>query len=525
MKSPQRILLLFLFIFCSFGAHSQRITEFSKENEAFISELAGFMNDSRKKEGKAFIENEFAPVFYGGGITIQQQIKINKICNLLLEKKKKAYPEFHDYLLAVMAFEESGRPEEVFNEWDAVLTEVLDEKKLKKIHSNFIENSIGMFQNNTFFKSKSVAWKSSNSNWKFTFEDKQPVINFESLDLVCLAKGDSAVIYNTKGTFYPKTETWVGSGGRVTWLRAEFDPNTTYAEFQDYDIRIKGSNFTVENVLFHNEFFDEPLLGKLTEKVLANRTGEDASYPRFESYELRLLIKDIFKNMDYIGGFAMEGNKLIGRGTNEIPASIIVHREGQEFLVLKSKEFAIRPNKISSQSSSVSFRIEEDSISHPELIFKFDEPTRKLSLISTGEGLSKSPYKDSYHNIDMYVEALYWNIDDPLIELSTIKGSTQHYAAFESKDFYNDLRYDALMGREFTHPLVELRDYAKYIGSDEFPAYDYALWLRFGLESIHKQLIDLANKGFVDYDIETQYVKIKQKLYDTLLRNAGKNGL
>ena len=149
----------------------------------------------------------------------------------------------------------------------------------------------------------------------------------------------------------------------------------------------------------------------------------------------------------------MAGNRLAGTGTVEEPAVLIFKREQDEFLTAKSLEFSIRPGRISSQQTGVLIRIDTDSITHPEVTMKFDRDSRQVVLIRNDEGRSKSPYFNSYHNIDMYFEAMYWNVDDPLIEMGSLKGSTQHYAAFESKDYYKELRYNDLMGMSAWHPL------------------------------------------------------------------------
>ncbi|MEO0405535.1 MAG: hypothetical protein AAF193_11745, partial [Bacteroidota bacterium] len=309
--------------------------------------------------------------------------------------------------------------------------------------------------------------------------------------------------------------------GKVTWDRAEFDPATTYAEFDNYEIRIKGSSFIVDSVLFYNEYFDQPLIGQLSEKVLANRNGPQASYPKFESYNKRLEIKNIFKNVDYEGGFTMRGVRLAGTGTIEEPAILTFYRDGERFLENRSMEFSIRPEKITSLHSSARIYLDEDTISHPDLNLKFDKNARRLTLLRTDEGLSKAPYSNTYHGMDMFFEALYWNIDEPLIEMGALVGSTQHLAAFESQDYYKKARYDGLMGIGMTHPLVEIRDFSRYAGSTEFYDKELAQFLRLGLEQTSIQLIELNNQGYLTYDLNTGWVVMKPKLMNYLRNNSG----
>lgn len=519
MKYTYLLLLLFLFSI-SLNVNGQDAMSFDANNLKFLDELADFMNKSRKKEGRDFIEYEFGPAYLSETFVTSRKIKVQKFVHLMHEKKFRAYPDFENYLTAVIASSKANVSDEEFNDWNDMIVKFIKDKRKKKHLGGFLQNSRNFFDDKVFHSSTAVSWKAEDAVYKFVF-DSLPKIEFSSLNLKCLAKGDSSLITNTKGIYYPTMKKWIGDGGKTTWERADFDPLTTYAEFGPYEIRLKGSTYSIENVSFHNEFFDYPLMGKLSEKLLANKTGEKASYPRFESYEQRLLIEEIFPHITYLGGFTMSGSKLAGTGTIEEPAEIYISRDGQDFFSSRSLEFTIRPDKISSRHASIKIRLDNDSITHPDVQVNYDEKPRILSLLKDEEGLSNGPYFDSYHNIDMYFEYMSWKIDDPLIELGSVKGSTQHYAAFESKDYYRKIRYDALMGLAFDHPLSQLREYATSIDSREFNSRDYAFFLRTSSEQLQVEMMDLAAKGYIEYDIETFDIKIKQKLYDTMSRNAG----
>jgi hypothetical protein len=517
----KRLVPIVIFVVICVQAQAQQLKSFTHSPEPFLQELAGLMDASKKKVGKKFVEDVFTPAFISGRFNAQEQERIYAIGDKMLKSKMKAYPHFENYLNALISFSASTKTSGEFSEWTDLVLKFAEQKRKKADFADFLKNSASLFKENIFFQTNSVAWRASNANYIFEY-DSLPKILFPKLDLVCLAKGDSSVVYNTSGIYFPTLEKWEGAGGKVTWERAEFDPEKTYCEFQDYTIRIKGSSYVIDSVLFHNEFFSEPLMGQLTEKVLADKTGDKASYPRFESYNKRLQIKNIFKNVDYEGGFTMAGNKLAGSGTTEEPARIIIHRNGEKFLTSESLGYAIRPDRVSSLHTSVLIKIENDSISHPDLNFQYNNETRELVLLRQEEGRSKSPYFNSFHGIDMYYEAMYWNIDDPLIEMGSLRGSTQHYGAFESADYFKKMRYDAMIGIGFSHPLVEIRDYCRENGVETFYAYELAGFLRTSAEQIHPVLIDLSNKGFIDYDVPTQYCVVKQKLYDTLMRSAGR---
>ncbi|MBL7941642.1 MAG: hypothetical protein JNM00_02695, partial [Flavobacteriales bacterium] len=246
------------------------------------------------------------------------------------------------------------------------------------------------------------------------------------------------------------------------------------------------------------------------------------TYPRFDSYYKRLQIKNIVPSVDYDGGFTMAGNRLAGSGTTEDLAILTFQRNGKPFLRAYSMEFSIEPERITSPHAQVIIYIDNDSIFHPDLNLKFEKESRKLTLLRMDEGISKAPFQNTYHNLDMYFEALYWNIDDPLVEMGAILGSTQHFAAFESNEYFKKKRYDAMMGIDFDHPLYQIKTYAKETGRDQFYASELARFHNHSEQQWHPMLIDLNNKGFIRYDINTHWVTVLEKTKAYLENNVGK---
>ena len=509
------------FIGISFSL-AQKMEKFTREDEKFIEELTNMFDDVRKGEGKAFIEGQFAPVWIEqAAFKLPQQQVVFETMDMMLKNKNRVYPEFHDYLTSLINFRKSGKTDKDFNDWHTVLAKLIADKKMKKFVPDFLDVSAGLFESNTFYHSETIRWVSSSANFSFVF-DSVPKITFPALDVKCYTKGDSSVIYQTSGIYYPTSERFIGEKGKVTWMRAGFDPAKTYAELGDYNIRIKGSTYTVDSVTFYNEFFDKPLIGQLTDKILADKTAESATYPRFESYYKRLQIQNIVKGVDYDGGFTMAGTKLQGSGTIEEPALLTFYRDSKKFLIAQSLEFDIKPDRITSPHSGVLFLIDKDSISHPDVNLSFDRKSRQLVLLRSDEGVSKAPFQNTYHNVDMYFESLYWNIDDPLIKMGALEGSTQRYGAFESNTYFKKKRYESMMGISFKHPLYEIKEFVDATKQKEFQASELAKFHHFSEEQWNATLIDLNNKGFVDYDINTHVVKVRPKLYWYIENNIGK---
>jgi hypothetical protein len=518
----KRILLLVFFAAMTIAATSQqRLESFSRENEKFITELAKLFEDVRKGTGKDFIEKQFKPMWLQTNpYSAMQQEMIFESLDMMLKNKSKVFPEFENFIIAILHFPKSGKTVEDFTQWNTVLGKIISDKRNKRYLADYLATSASLFENNSFYRNSTIEWRSSNNGYKFIY-DSVPCVRFDDLVLKCFSKNDSTVILDTKGTYFLTSDRFVGEKGKVTWVRSGLDPNMTYATFGRYQIKTKGSSYTIDSVMFYNEFFNQPLMGQLTDKIIAGKDEESANYPRFESYYKRLKIQNLVKDVDYDGGFTMAGTRLIGSGTVEEPALLTIYRESKPFVVASGLEFDINPERVFSPHAAVLFKIEEDTIRHPDVILSFDRKTRLLSLTRSEEGISKAPFINTYHNVDMYFESLIWNIDDPLIKMGAAQGSSQHYAAFESNTFFKKKRFESLMGLSSNNPLQEIRAYATSIKSDEFYAKDLAYYHRMSEEQWHAVLIDLNNKGFVEYDLNTHFVKVRPKLYWYVYNNVG----
>lgn len=510
-----------LCILLSVIVEAQTIREFTHEKQAFYDEIYGIMRDADKQETKAFMDDVFGPFWLNS--TIYDDVKAEKIYTVadgILKKRLRPYPYYKSFLTCLMSFPGSPQEGEGFDIWIQTLMALMNESKSDL--EEYITMSELLFKSNTFYQSPSTTWKSDNAGWQFAFDGEDPSIVFPNLNLICRAKGDSSVIYSTSGTYYPERERFEGTAGKVTWERAALDPNETYAIIEHpYEIRTRSSSFKIDSVKFFNPFFSYPLLGVVEDKILANVTSDEATYPQFSSYQKRLSITNLFDKVDYNGGFRMEGANIKGYGSKTEPARLIFKRGNLPQVITYSQFYTIEPDRISTTNARLVILLNNDSIVHPSLTMRYRNADRSLTLIRTNEGLSKSPFYDSYHKVDMYFETLTWNIDDPIMRMGNLVGSTETRAAFESTNFFKYKRYYSLQGLDRINPLYAIRQYARKIDSDYFYGEALANDLGFSLEAYIPRLIDLTNKGFIDYDLGTQKVQVRQKLYDYISAAAG----
>ncbi|MBT5403058.1 MAG: hypothetical protein HOL28_06385 [Crocinitomicaceae bacterium] len=513
--------IIFGYLLLIFHQGIAQFTSFSTDSSEFFDQSKDWLASANKSDAKKFMD-EFEVQWYGGKFTDVQRMQVYKTANRIRSQKLKPYPDYKAYLTSISNFVKKEHPEGAFDEWHQSIDKLAAGNK--KRFSDYLKMCSNLFAENIIFKSSSTVWQASESNFKFKFQNNSPLVIFEKINLQCLSKGDSGVIYETSGIFDPLKNIWRGEGGRVTWSRAALDPKVTYAELNSYKIGLKSSGYNADSVLFYTSYFEEPILGVLGEKVLSNRGPDKVVYPRFESYDKRLIIKNIFDDIDYDGGFTMEGGKLIGKGTFEDLAKVTIKYEGKPFIISSALIYTINATNISSANSEIKILLDKDSIYHPGLQFKYVHEgveKRKLTLIRGGQGTGISPYFNSYHKIDMVFEALSWRVGDDNINFGRLPGSTDSRAFFESQNYFSKNRYDKLTGMG-TNPLPRIKSYVKKIGSRNFLAIDFASYMGKTMTDIKPLLYNLNNLGLITYNSAKGTVAVNGRMYRWLGARSGR---
>ncbi|MCX6231189.1 MAG: hypothetical protein NTZ33_06560 [Bacteroidetes bacterium] len=497
--------------------YSQQIRNFPKDQQLFLEEVKSFFyNDKNlEKETKLKIDSmfmDFDAHWNTTDISDEQKTQIITASNLMLKAKLRAYPNFYNFYSCISIFKNSKQKENSYTAWFKGVISLLDAKKVRYF-AGFLETTENLLKSNFIYNSRNVCWYSSNDDYYFVNDSSLRIV-FPSLDLCCLASKDSSVVLNTKGVYYPIDNKWIGEGGKISWERAGFPPNDVYAYIGKYSIDLKFAKYTIDSVrFFYPAYFKSFLTGSLQEKIMADITEDKASYPRFNSYEKNVSIKNLFPNVDYEGGFAINGNKVIGTGDSYYDAKLIFKKDNKEFVHVTSKLFVIRTDKVSSSNASVIIYWKEDSIYQPNLEMKYLNDFKELTLIRGMNDVSKSPFFNTYHKLDMYIEAMYWKMDEAKIDFSMVRspGRTS-LATFESFNYYSEARFAKLQGIDEINPIYKVKQYMDAYGINTFTVSDLAKYIKIDADQVKAMLINLANLGFLIYNPSDETVFVKDKV-------------
>ncbi len=489
---------------------AQQVKSFSSDPVRFIREMQDFLEETNKREAEKLMQS-FNAVWGAGRFSSGQQEAIYTMSNLMLKKRLKAFPDFQNYLLTLIGFSQSGLSEQDFNNWNSSLEKLVQSKARK--FAEYLDVCSGLFSRNILYESGSVKWYASDNRFNFGF-DSLPRIEFKNIDLTCEAKGDSLVIQGVSGTYYPTLKQFFGTSGKVNWERAGIPANEAWAGLGSYGIDVTGSEFGSDSAtLTYTKYFKTPLKGRFSDKLLANATRENTGYPRFDSYDQNLEIRELIRDADYRGGFSVKGNKMVGSGNAGQDAHLTFKRNGKRFLVAASKNFVVKADRVISSEASVTIYFENDSIYHPGLEFKYLYKDKEVSLIQNSETGNASPFFDSFHHVDMYFDGLSWKVDDPIIDLKILTAAGEHKLAFESSNFFRQERIFQLQGIMEQNPLSLVKQYAQKYQLTEIYVQDFGRSIRQNDEQTRRLLISLSNQGFLAFDYANDKAVLKEKLY------------
>ncbi len=521
----KKINLIFCILFSFYFMHelkSQTFNSFSSQAEYTIPEMLSFFEGANKSY-KSGIDSMkvFFPIFWSNLSTEEQKAFI-EIANQMLKKKLKPFPHFATFINTYYVFVETYPSDKNFQQFIKNLNyhiekEVSKYVDLLKLYTNFFEKNIL----NTF---TSTRWIAENCNTYYFDFDTLPKIIFPSLDLLATNDNDSLLIRNTKGVYYPSTLMFYGENATVDWSRAGLDPEETYAEIPIYNITLKSPSIVAENTVYYNKkYFDAPLLGKLEEKAITTTvTPENATYPRFTSYNKFITIKDLYENVDYFGGIYVKGNTFIGQGSVEFLAQIHFKREDKIVVRTKSTSFLLKENSIESALCNTTVYIGVDSIYHSAIHLRYNAPKKEMWLIRGEDGSERMPFYNTYHQVEIYSEALYWNLNEESIEFKFLPVTGSNSAVFESIDFFEQYRIDKIRAFNRTNPMHTLYEFFRLNRIRKASLADIASFFKYSESDVRSFLFQLVEYGFVDYNMLTDEIFYHDKLGNYLMNEIGK---
>jgi hypothetical protein len=165
------------------------------------------------------------------------------------------------------------------------------------------------------------------------------VITVKNGFIAIVTAGDSVVLAQTSGDLLLKDGVFVGKGGKFTWENA--GRADIFVTLADYALTTMNPRLTADDVTLTYPSL-KPVVGVFEYVSKKPAPGKKATYPRFMSWQNDVALPELGKDIEYRGGLALEGVRLVGASASKNPAILIVKDRGKPALkiVARKIEFA-----------------------------------------------------------------------------------------------------------------------------------------------------------------------------------------
>ncbi len=504
---------------------------FPTEKEAFYEQLNTYLNSSTSKQDRdeaAKIMKDFRGV-WDSYYSDNEINTVMQLCELYHSKSgTRAYANIFNFVETLQGIPTAGLTHKDVENW-LRFTETKSQKSMTGV-DKYLAACRNVFVDNVLSAKGNSKWLVRDALLGFPSADK-----FElTVDgtLVLASNKDESVIKQTKGVFYLDDNRWEGMGGRADWSRFEIAEDKVYVSFPDYyELDLNRSEYAIDSVTFYERrHFNQAILCRYEDKVLVNAPNEKTMYPRVKSYRSDYAIKDLMKNIDFEGGIGMMGNQVDVFGGVDNKAIFHFRQGGREVLKAVAKRFVMSEDEVL-VSDHVAMRlfltdsvgIEKDSIYHNNLGFRYDNKTRKMMFFreEKGKNFGDGPFHDYFHGLDLFIEAMYWNIDSPTVDFRRMEGVNPNSEGdVVSVNYFRNEDFKRLQGLDGTHPMVRMEKFLKGFSNVDrqvhFYSGDLASYLQYPIEQVISMLLKLQAEGYVEYDNETKWVTALPRFFDVL---------
>ncbi len=520
------VVIVVSFLFSSPGIKAQETDSLSQNSEMFFQQISSILLNTPSKSNQEKSQNLLDRLYERwtiGRFNRDEKDAVKQLVEAMREKKLKSYPYLYNYIYSLTLLSESHQTPKSIIGWHAYAESKLNGKRSNKF-VDFTEFTIDLFENDRFYNAKSVSWYHRQARFRFEL-DTNFLIKYEHLSLVCATKRDSSTIVKTEGTYNYDRQLWTGINGQIGWDRfGEEYGDSIYVALENYKINIESTTYVIDTAVLHyDRFFKNPILGRFTEKVMSSTPSARSSYPRFESFRDDFELEGVYPGITFFGAFYINGLKLFGTSGEYNDAYLSLKYQNKTIGKIKSDLFRLEADRIESQKAETVFYIEKDSLFHPGLRFRYLVETNEIQLFSEDDGKDMIPFFDSYHQLDIYSPALFWQMDSVDINFRRIMGvHRENKASFVSSNFFSERDFYEIQAMDEFNPLYVVENYLKTYDEKEIKLNALASFMKKSPDQVSAMLINLANRGFLVYNAREKKAIVKDRFYDFLEAKSGR---
>lgn len=518
----RRVLLATLMLYGILPAFAQMPKSFPTDDAGFLQTFATMFRNTNRADARE-TATQFEQAFNSQALSPAAREQVKRSAILMLEKRAQIFPGFDRFAKLVVELTRATENTALIEQNLAMLPRILEgiAPGNFQTYNKYVEFMSSFHGTGQVLASSTRTWHFSGTA-KVNWDGAQPVIAFSKGTLTAATRGDTIRFVETSGDYFPLTDDWSGKEGKVTWARAGLDPGKVFVSFSRYAINLQRNDFSIDTVqLTFSPYLSKPMQGSFQDRLFTTIDKNSFNFPRFASFDEKVRIDDLSKEVRYEGGFGLEGNQIVGTGSGTERAKVtILDPSGKPLVEAAAYRFFIRNfEEISSTAARVSVLYNNGKLEHPSTNFSYNTKTRR-ARISKGDGIyQKVPFASSWHQYNIYADALDYHIDSSFVRIIPFSVGGESTAAIESFEFYvkdMERRYRGVTNYD---PLSVLKKYCEdnFVRSLPFDYVPNMLGWGVPRETAERLMYRMTEDGYVHYDPVLGEVEVLQRTFDHIM--------
>lgn len=472
--------------------------------------------DEVKQVGDDFLE------LWEGGAFMGEEEAILSISEQMFEKRFRVNTDLYSYYGALVYYKKNADDPAIFDGWHDVLGKLIEERS-KRNFVQFNESMMLLFQHKALAKSNTRTWgvPSLMLDIKWDEEAESPFVDLKGVDLMCFTSGDSIQVRDVDAYFLPLDQKVIGRFGVVDWEAAGLPSGVVYAELQKFEVDTRLGDVKSDSAkFFHKDLFQEAVWGSYENKVF-NKRSDQPGFPKFRSYGIDYKLENILPNVNYYGGFSLEGKKIVGIGRPLEKSHIKIYHNGEVVFRGHSERFTFSDTAIHAAKVGAALLFQEDSIYHPQVRLRYLSDSMNLRLTKMDVGMSKSPFYNYHQGLQIQADIIEWRIPENDLGMRMFPNALEG-VRFVSNEYYSETEYQRVQSILEWDPLLRLKGYAVSNAESKFTLEDFANYAGAKPEQIERLVVQIGMRGFLIYDPETKVIELTDKIYHYIDAYKGK---
>ena len=211
-------------------------------------------------------------------------------------------------------------------------------------------------------------------------------------------------------------------------------------------------------------------------------------------------------------GVSLNGDLFYSSSLSNNNSELLFLLKSGKKISVKSKDFLIADESISSSKAHLKVYDNKDSIYHPMVEFDFNISMNKIQALNINGILKNSPFYSSYFDIEFNPDELLYAIGEENIYFGMIVAPNQRPLSVYSKNHFSNQKLNEMTDLNGINVLKAVFTYYSKVKRKDFYLNDLAFYFKMKPAFVEAGLISLWRNGFVSYDREIGLVEVLPKL-------------